>query len=634
MALFGSKKTEEVKASTIRPTVIRTQNISKEIARVAQTNGVKMETLDFTIMSIQSYTRLNTQEKESEWELVDNEALATIDESRLLDKYFEIKQTYEVEIFSKHSRQDRCSSLKTTIGANATKCKIYLGLLEGSHVEYFPQFRSEFEDLIRKKKVRAGILVYIFDDVVADFISKISARLKVDGKIEITKKETQLVAVGFEPTSTIHDALILHYKKKEKVDENSRVDYASRGFIQSVKKDEVLIEYIKPKKGKAGRNCRGEFLEPEEPIIKNEPTFGVDDTIKVVESEDSIRYIAKDNGYIAMEDNRYTIKKEVDVNEVSFKTTGSIRSGRDSDVNLNVTEKDAIKDAVGSGMVVEVSEIDVDGNVGSNAKVIANKVKVGGQTHKTAYIEADEIDINVHKGEAKGKDIHITRLEHGVVEGDDISISQALGGTIKGESIHIDVCASHVKAIASNLIEIVKLHGSENSFIIDPLLQDEIEESVEENEQKMKKLEEDIQVLHDAIKKQTLMVKEGMPAFLDIKKRLLHYKQKGVKMPKTFVQKYQKFQDMQEHLIHLKSEVKIKEEQLLLLKKKTSSFQEDILNARIINRDRWIGYNEIKFRLIDPPTELVFKPAEGSIDKVFGVVEVDEGEYMISPIKE
>jgi hypothetical protein len=105
-------------------------------------------------------------------------------------------------------------------------------------------------------------------------------------------------------------------------------------------------------------------------------------------------------------------------------------------------------------------------------------------------------------------------------------------------------------------------------------------------------------------------------------------------MPKTFVQKYQKFQDMQEHLIHLKSELKIKEEQLLLLKKKISSFQEDILNARIINRDRWIGYNEIKFRLIDPPSELVFKPAEGSIDKVFGVVEVDEGEYMISPIKE
>jgi hypothetical protein len=91
---------------------------------------------------------------------------------------------------------------------------------------------------------------------------------------------------------------------------------------------------------------------------------------------------------------------------------------------------------------------------------------------------------------------------------------------------------------------------------------------------------------------------------------------------------------MQEQLLHLKSEQKLKEEKLQLLTKKIVSFQEEIVNARIINRDRWIGYNEIKFRLINPPVELVYKPAEGSLDKVFGVVEVDEGEYMITPIKE
>ena len=41
----------------------------------------------------------------------------------------------------------------------------------------------------------------------------------------------------------------------------------------------------------------------------------------------------------------------------------------DSDVSISVKETDAIKDAIGSGMNVEVTEINIEGNVGSNSKV-------------------------------------------------------------------------------------------------------------------------------------------------------------------------------------------------------------------------------------------------------------------------
>jgi len=319
---------------------------------------------------------------------------------------------------------------------------------------------------------------------------------------------------------------------------------------------------------------------------------------------------------------------------VSFKTTGSIRSGKDSDVSMSVKESDAIKDAVGTGMVVEVSEIDIDGNVGSNAKVIAKKANVGGQTHKTAYIEADELSINVHKGSAKGEHVHITRLEHGNVEGEDVAISQALGGTIKAREINIEICTSHVKAIASKRIEIKKMQGSENSFIIDPLLQDDVTEEVEDNNAKIEKLEKELKSLEDEVQHYMKLVKEGRSAFLDIKKRLAHYKAKGVKLPASFVKKYKQYQDIQEHLKALKKEKKQKEEMLQLLNGKLTTIQDDILEARVINRDRWVGYNEIKFKLIDPPMELVYKPAEGSQDKVFGLVEIDEDEYAILPVKE
>ncbi len=636
MALFGlgSKKQKTVSTQKIRPTVVRTQNVAKELARIAAMYDVQPEQLDFTLLNVQSYIRMNEDLKEGEWEEVANEALLTLDESQLLSENFEIKQTYEIEIFSKGMQEDPLETFFTSVGANATKCKIYLSVNNGSKLEYFPRVSVELEELIEKKKIRAGILIRIFDEMVEDFISKITAHLKVEGALEYEKSQTYLIAQGFEPTATTHDALILHYEKKEQPDEKTKIDYAARGFIQSVRQGEVLIEYIKPRMGKPGRNCKGEFLQPQEPIEKNQPTFSVDESIKVVETPESIKYIARENGYIALEGTTYTIKNEVDVSEVSFKTTGSIYSGKDSDVNMSVKEKDAIKDAVGTGMTVEVSTIEVDGNVGSNARVIANKANIGGQTHKTAYVEADQLSINVHKGHAKGKDVHITRLEHGKVEAQHADISQALGGTIVAREIDIEVCASHVKATASKRIEIQKLHGSENKFIIDPLLQDDISEGVQENEEKLKKLEAEIEELKKDIKKYELLLTEGKSAFLDIKKRLVHYKKKGIKLPGSFVKKYKQYQQMQEHYNFSKNELKAKEDMVHLLNGKISAFQDNIMDARVINKDRWKGYNEIIFKLIDPPIELVYKPKEGSQEKVFGLVEVDENEFIIEAIKE
>jgi hypothetical protein len=210
-------------------------------------------------------------------------------------------------------------------------------------------------------------------------------------------------------------------------------------------------------------------MEPPEPIVSNEPKFNIDESVKMVETEESIQYIAKENGYISFENNTYVIKTDVDVEEISFKTTGSIKTGVDSDVSISVTEADAIKDAVGTGMLVEVTEIDIDGNVGSHAKVFAKKAVIGGQTHKDAYIQADNLDINVHKGMAKGKQVRVTRLEHGRVNADSVKVGQALGGTLEAREITLDICASYVKATASRTIEIKKMQGSENIFTIDPL---------------------------------------------------------------------------------------------------------------------------------------------------------------------
>ena len=636
MALFGSTKKASTKSKSIRPIVLRTQNVAKELMNLAKSNKVELSTLDFNVLEIDTYTRVTKNNAEVEWEEVDKDRLHEIDDATaILNPYFEIKQMYEIEVFTKKSN-DMFNDFYSGVGANASKCKVYLSIKAGSKIKHNEKFEERFLEYINKSKIRAGILVHIFDDMLPEFISRASAQAKVDGELSYANKETVLISSAYEPTPTIDDELILHFDKdnNENVAETEKVDYSQRGFIKAVMENDLLIEYIKPKIGKAGRNCRGEFMEPKEPDVENAVTFNIDDTIEEKDTDATIEYRAKESGYIAFDGTTYQIKSDMDVDDISFKSTGSITAGIDSDVVLNVKENDPEKDAIGSGMEVAVKEIDIVGNVGSNAKVHARRINIEGQTHQSAEIKADELTINVHKGLALGKNISITRLESGIVKGKQINISQATGGVINAREVEIGLCASHVKVTASKKIEIQKLQGSENIFTIDPLINKEKQEGLGENQSEIKELEEAVKSIEKEVKKYETLVKNNTSTFNDVKRRLVHYKKNGIKMPSSFVTRYKQFKKIAEHLESIKNELAVKKDKLALLTTQTASFQDSIFDARVINRDRWIGHNEIIFRLIDPPQELSFSPKEGSPEKIFAIVEVEDGEFEIQSVSE
>ncbi len=636
MALFSSGKNDKI--TKVRPTVLRTQNVARELLQVAHSNNVKVEELDFKLLETKTYTRLKDESiPDMEWTEMSQEDLYEMDDATaLLNPNFEIKQVHEIEIFSKNDDENLYKDFKLTVGANATKCKVYLTISAGSEVQYSQTFERELLVIINKRKIRAGILINVFDEMLPDVISKISAFVRVSKKAIYQKKETLLIAESYEPKLTINDALILHFENKKEavVDENKKMDYSSRGFIKNVKKGELLIEYRKAKVGKAGRSCRGTFIKPAEPIIRHEPSFKINETIKEIETYDNIQYIAVINGYISFDDNQYSIKNDVDLSQISFKTTGSISTGLDSDVSVSVKEEDVEKDAIGTGMIVEVSEIDIEGSVGPNAKVFALKADIAGQTHKTSIVRANELNINIHRGNAYGKKVHIARLEHGNIDCDRVSVEQAIGGTIRAKEIQIGLCGSHVRATASKLIEIKKLQGSENFFTIDPLLKKSAREGLHTNDDDTKEIEIEIKHLADEVNRYTKLIKDGMNSFNDIKKRLLHYKKNGIKMPDSFIKKYKQFQKMQTHLVELKKEQTAKTKEYSLLTTNRSSFQDDILDARIINRSRWVGHNELKFKLVDPPMDILYYPSDGSYDQVFALVQDIDGNYEVKVIKE
>ncbi len=633
MALFGSKKANvATDKSVIQSQIFQTENVARELLNTALRYDISVFQLDFYLLKTKTFTRIKNGNGSDIWEENgDNEVLVR-DESLFLNPNFEIKQSYEIEVVGLQ-KDYLFNKFHVSVGANSTFCKIYLSIAKGSVLTYNEEIVSQLETYINKKKVRANILIDVFDNPMHDFISKMYAKLRIDSTVLFEKDEMFLISQGIEPVSTVDDDLIFHFKKKKdtlaKGDERT-----GREFIISVVKDELLIEYIKPKKGSPGRNCKGVYLGALEPKISHKPTFKVSNNISVIDNESSIEYRANQNGYIVFENDTYDIKEELDIDEISFKTTGSIITGMDAEINLNVKEKDVFKDAIGTGMDVEVNEIEVEGNVGPKAKIVAKTAKIDGQTHGTSHVRADKLTINIHRGFAEGEEVNVTRLERGKIVGKKVSVTQALSGDIRGEHVVVELLGSHVTITASRTIEIKKMQGSENKLIIDPTAISQLSNNAFENDEKIKDIDHQIKEMNYEVQKYVTMVHSNEQAYKQIKKRLLHYQKNKIKLPVSLVRQFKEFKTTIEHLESLQDSLKslIAQRERLNIVKQT--VQEHIFEARIINRDKWVGYNEIVFHLIDPPTKLSYTPKEGSREMVFGIDEDEDGAYRIKGKKE
>lgn len=630
MALFENKSNSDVASDqTIPSIVLRTSNVAKELLGVASNHKVSIKTLDFRLLEVQTFMRTLTNG--DDWIEVHAQEISDITEEMYLNPKFELKQIYEIEIFT-ITQSSSLDSFEISIAGNGTLCKIYLTVKEGNKVTYDEGFENALFELIKKKKLRANLLIGIFDEIMYTNLRELISKIRVHATYLFETQERYLIAEGIEPVLTIDDKLILHYDKKYKeMDEAGRVNYAKRGYIVSVVENDLLIEYIKPIKGTIGRNVRGELISPKEPIVRNEPTFTIGDKIRRDELENSIEFRASTGGYVTFEGGMYDIKTEMDVSEISFRTTGSIDTELDADVSINVKEKDTLKDAIGTGMAVTVNVIHIEGNVGADAKITAHKATIQGQVHSSATVTADDLSINVHKGKAYGKEIHITRLEHGEVEGDRVFITQAVGGKVSAREIVIELLGSHTKLTASKSIEIKTLQGGENVLTIDPLL-NESRDILDNEAAKINAAKKELKSVERELLEYENTMKENTNAYEDIKQKLLHYKRNNIKAPAAYTEKYQQLQIFRQKLESLRKEFTDKESYLALLSGHRASLQNGIFEARVINHDRWRNYNEVVFKLIDPPIDVTLTPSDTNDVNVLGLHEDENGEFSIKAV--
>ncbi len=633
MGLFTKEGEREEAIVHIKPIVVRTSNVAKELLQAALNFKVSVHSLDFNLLETQTFSRKVVDGPAEDWIELSFDEIKELKEELFLNPKIELKQIYEIEIFS-ISEPTLLDTIDMSIGGNPSLCKIYLTIKAGSIATYYDQFQEDFLQLVNKKKLRANMMIGLFDSMMSKNLGELLAKIRIQGEYHFETQERFVIGQSYEPVETINDKLVLHYEAKRKnQDEHGRIDYAKRGYVISAVENELLIEYIKPKMGESGRNCRGEFIAPKAPIVKNEPTFKTGEKIAIIDTPSNIEYRAKTGGYVTFEGGIYDIKTEVDVKEISFKTTGSIDTQLDADVFINVTQKDALQDAIGMGMDVTVNVINIDGNIGSNAKVTAKKATVEGQVHQSATITADELKINIHKGAAFGKIVHINRLEHGTVDADKVFITQATGGKIRAKEITIEILGSNVKMTASHKIEIKNLQGGENLFVIDPLLNESIE-NLSDQTKKMEQTKQGLKEIQKELDGYERIWHENTPVMEDLKRKLIHYKKNGIKMPSAFVEKYQQHQQFKAKLDELRAELKTKEDQYAWLSEKHTALQSEIFEARIINHDRWRNHNEIIFKLIDPPIEVLYVPAHNAEENRLGLVEDANGEFSIKAVEE
>ena len=140
-----------------------------------------------------------------------------------------------------------------------------------------------------------------------------------------------------------------------------------------------------------------------------------------------ILYLSAIGGILKYDKDYLQIQDTFEVKEVSLKTTGSLIGGIDSGTTINITEADNLKESLGQGMKVEASKVNIAGNVGAHAEIKVKEVNIGGFTHQSSKIYAQNATIKIHKGYVYGEIIKIQNLETGIIEGKRVEVEQMYG---------------------------------------------------------------------------------------------------------------------------------------------------------------------------------------------------------------
>ena len=610
------------------PTQVQTSTPYISLKEISKQYSVAVEFIDFKLSNILTYYK---NKDNVEPVFISEENLSIFDENAFyLDDTLEIEQVYDVEFFD--VRLNATPKLpKIEIGVNSAITKVIAKVRASKECEYEQHYEEKLFEYIAKQLMKAKILIGIRIGKLKEELKQIASIIHIKG--ELDRDYTLNLTQGINPKESVDAKIFYYYKDKfDSIKDEDKVDYADRGFVFGVSKDELIMEEKKSLEGQNGRDVRGKLIEVAKPKEETGKEISVSENIERVENDKSVTYIAKKSGYVVEKNGSFDIEERIEINEVNFKTTGSIQAGTDTNVTLVVRETDTIKDAIGTGIIVEADEIEVKGNVGANAIVKANEVIIGGQTHQKAKIYAKHAKISIHIGKVEAENVEIDRLESGTVIAKKVKINSVVGGSITAQSIQIDTLGSNCIITASRLIDIRYLRGTNNKFIIDASKMQESTDATQDQINKIESIKTELETLLKNIEAKKNVINENKDSIYTIKAKVEELSKAKVVPPVTFMKKLKEYQGLVNEYNSLLKIFKEKKELLADLKDELEVMQNGIFSAKVINRGNWIELNEIKFVIVDPPKNVTYISKQNEIAHVITLDKFDNGgevEYKI-----
>ncbi len=573
--------------STFTPVTKVVPRPKESLLLFAKEHKIAPESIDFDLIDCHTYYQAP---KIKEWILLEEPLESAFEEKLIRSELLKLRQSYEIRIrpVASDSTLLHCA---IALAANPSKSKITAIIKAGSIIPASSGALELLKNEIQKKKLRAGLMIALFepylDEELQEMLQKYAAQT-LSKDIRINAGESPA------PIAQEDDHIIYHYDKKER-NENR--------FLDGVEAGDLIAEYVKPKKGKHGRNCAGAFIEVPDPKTKYEGYLAPDvDTVERHEDEKSVTFFAKRSGYVKNERGVLKISTEVSLESASFRQTGAIDPGQEKEITVNIKNRKSELDAVGSGVNIDVKELNVEGTIGANTTIKASELNVGEQTHRSAKLEAMEhAVIKLHRGTLKAKTAEIDILETGSVNADDVSVNKMLGGEITAQRVVIKELISNATVTASESIEVHHIFGEDNTLIIDPHCIASYHERIDALQKDIKAKESTYETLTQTHTTQSEAHRARAPRIRSFQKKVLAATQAGKPPLKADVARIKQYKQEALKLEEEGKQITQNTQELQSMREELHKLYEADLHAKIMMKSDYNGHTKIIF--VDPKTE-------------------------------
>jgi hypothetical protein len=601
---------------------VKTSSIAKSIADLCDREKTHPSSVDFDLIKVETYIK---EPPKDEYALLEKRHLEKMrDKTYLLNPKLQLLQEYEVRF---KPILPLPFKFNVALGADKSRSVAHITLKAGSVIKGKVDPKTLFL-YFNKLKLRNKMMIYICDDSLRAAVVKLAQ--KAIGE-PFSEDFGFALCAWPQPVDTIDGKLIWHYRDKMKQDyESDRINYADRGFLSGVNKDELLIEYVKPKRGTAGRSFDGGFIAASDPRTLDEPNFTIDEAKIEVKEEDGKRlFLAKEDGYVKLDDNVLSIDKTVELDEVSLKTTGNIRAGLDKNITIRIDGKNASDEAIGVDMVVEATEIYANGGVGSGALVAADKIVIKGHTHQKSALIGKYIEVNVLRGTAQGENVIVKTLEGGSIRSIEARIEQAVGGEVKCKKIKAGSLRGKACLQATSEIVVGQVIKGENRLIIDTSVEDEENGEIDAAMEKIDEIKSQIEELRRARDANALYISKNFNAFKQVQEKITEDRKLGRLTGETYLKMAQEYKAALKKRDDADARIELLTAQIKEKRRELERFDKQVLEGAVTNESgMWKGHNEVIFKLPFLGREYTQNIDDGMRVKRVKLVELnDDGEY-------